>query len=418
MNRSIKRAALLLGVATTLVACGKAIWQSNFNVDGAYATYGHVGTLLSDGVSFLGGHTMLEIGGNHLRRGFIAKFDAKGKPEWHQVLDSGSSLVSIGVQGLLSDSEGNVYVTDTLWDEAEIRTLLSVSKLNSSGALLWSWQGETDTALSLKRDMRLGEDGNLYVKSGGSLHSLTAAGEFRFTENAQAAASNCMGWFHDGTYQHALEVVHHSNSLRIIDLNDNRSFDYAANCMGLSTIERTDIVNGDVYVFGRDASTQQLKAHVLRQSEHFRVSEGDIEGVLPVGSHFSQLSKYDGNGFCFASAEPGKLVTGFVDANLQVKWTNEHVVEGAPDKFNIGDVVTANNACYTQYVDTLADGKISSAVVVEDENTGITKAHLKKVDVVVMGIAVNGIHVLQSGYTGSYTTEVGMSAYLSKSVVK
>jgi hypothetical protein len=422
MNTFPKRTAMVLAATTALAACGKTLWESTFNVDDDFATYGNVGALGNDGASYLGGYTLLGDDQSSVRRGFVAKFDAKGKPVWHKVLDEDSSTTIFGVEGLLPDPEGNVYVANILWDQPATQMLLTVTKLASTGELLWSWNGPTDPELLLKRDISLGRDGHLYIKTGSVLHSLTTEGQHRFTESAQPNVTNCMGWFHGNDYQHAYEVVHQGNSIRIIDVNDasdNGEFDYAASCVAMNTIAYAEVVDGDVYVFGRDASGQQLKGHVLRQSEYFRANEGDVEGiVLPTTPQYIKWSKFSGGGFCIAYSASNSLYTSFVDANLQTKWTNEHTLQGAPLQFDISDVVNTNGKCYTQYIDTLQDGTVSSVVIAEEQATGKAKAELKKADAVVMDIDVSGQRVLQSGFTGSYTTAEGMSAYLSTSLIK
>lgn len=421
IKTSIRRSMILLVSASALVACSKLAWETTFSAENAYATHGTVSAVGINESSFLSGYTNADADGLVSRRGFVVKYDGKGNPEWNRVLEHEAGLVSLGVQALLPDAEGNVYVANTLLDEVNARFLLSVSKLDALGATLWNWQGESSGMLASTRDMYLGFDGNIYIRSGAVLHSLTPGGEFRFDLSAPVnpgSQQSCMGWYLDWVIdRNAFEVVNNPNNLRIVNFNTDAQLDVPKECLGFSEISQTEVVNGDVFVLGRLAN-QDLAFKVFRQSEDMMILDRSVVGILPVTGGNTLVSRHGQNGFCFASLdEQSRLSTGFIDTQLQVKWTNRRTLTGVPERTQLGDVVNANNACYVQYIESHANDKVSSVVVIENEDTGKQSAKINTDHVVVWDIAVGDRYLMQSGIKGSYTTEEGMAAYLSKAVV-
>lgn len=283
--------------------------------------------------------------------------------------------------------------------------------------------------------MYFGGDGNIYVRGtwigAGHLLSISPDGDFRWLE--PVAVSSGPGGDGDhgdlpefGTTQQNLTInadfdwVVASAGLRIIDRQANTLAEFTPEAMGLTTVTGAEILGNNLVVFGSSGNLQKVARLIRSTSSGFVIDDAkrlDLSTVLP-NVMMQTLSRFDDQGICFASRNTDlSLTTGYIDAELNLVWTNTRATLRHEFPVEIMSVVGAENACYTQYAESQADQQLASVVLIENVSTGQQKEMISVKDFAAHDLAVHGNDVYQTGITGPYSDTEGTAATLSKHVI-
>lgn len=138
-----------------LDSSGTVLWQRKYskNSDSVVATDL---VLDSSGNVYVCGYTNVSSG---RPSGYVIKYNNSGVLQWHTNLYSGDRTYAAGVA---VDSSGNVYVTGQAYDVSRADDIAFVSKLNSTGALQWSYK-YTDLYTTNSLGISADSSGNVYI---------------------------------------------------------------------------------------------------------------------------------------------------------------------------------------------------------------------------------------------------------------
>jgi len=92
----------------------------------------------------------------------LVQYDALGGEQW--IIDHGSSTDSsvTTIEGMCLDADGRIFAARTTWTPYRGYDGLSITKHDPKGVVVWEWRDMGTLNVSLN-DMRLGQDGTLYV---------------------------------------------------------------------------------------------------------------------------------------------------------------------------------------------------------------------------------------------------------------
>lgn len=447
MNRTVKSSLAVFLSVGALVACNKLQWMVKYQDQDPYYSFSRITTSDTQGNAFIGGYIDTRPDTGSERIAFVAKYDATGNLVWDKRFDaSNGSTPLTGVQALLADPQGNLYVSETRLSSSGLGLGLQVTKLNAAGEQQWQWYSDAFALYSWKMSLSLGADGNLYLRGGligaASLVSLTPEGELRWAlpvsdatsigdEAGDGSGGGLSDWPVRDLEQYspaAQSPVTHSTfdwtlagaGLRLVDLQGATLAEFSPQTLGLYDIRKVIIVADNVLVMG-DAANNRILARLIRhQSGGFAFDAEkslDVTGILH-GNEFEDniIAGHDDDpGFCFvARSDESHLTTGFVDAELQLVWSTAHETPHYEFPAVVMSVVGAGDACYTQYVESQDTQKLASVVLVENVHTGKQKERINVDQFAAYDLSVSGKNVFQAGITGPYSGVEGTAATLTK----
>ncbi len=434
MKKTTKISFAILLSAGVLVACNKPEWLVKYQDEDPYNSISYVTTVDAAGNSIIGGivDARPTVGGQ--RSAFVAKYNRAGQLLWDRRFEGNgdASVSTSGVRGLLSDAQGNVYVAEPRMPAGASNLGLLVTKFNAAGEQLWQFYDPEANLLSLKLSMYFDEAGNLYVRGGwayaGQIVSLSAAGAFRWRAPLYEGSGVGNGELtpfpgltplvQSTTNNAGFDWVKTESGLRIVDLQANPLAEFTLAALGIANLSKVEILGKNIVVIGVGADSNQLVAKLIRSTSAGFIFDDtkslDLSVVYPtLGRQF--MSSAGGRGICFAaSSSDSLLTTGYIDAELNLVWSNTHPTSTQGFMPEISSVVGAAQACYTQYVESQDVELIVTTVLIESVVDGSQQGPVSLEHFFATDLAVRGKEIFQTGMTGPYSGDEGTAATLSK----
>lgn len=424
MTAALKTSCAVLASAGVLVACAKLHWVVKYQDQDPYYSSGEAATFDAQGNAWLAGFIEPRDGAQEDRVSFIAKYDKNGKLLWDRRFSAPPGIYGRGVNRLLPDAQGNLYVVEMRYGGPDSHVGMLVTKLDPQGNEAWQWYGATEFVYPFRMLAEIRADGNLYVSGsypGGDLLALSQDGQLRWAKPIPVSDLN-----NDdrglSTYPGAtaapvggeITVRNLGTTLEIVNSSVELLGQFDSAELGLDVIAQAYSQTDSILVVG-SVSGQLAARRILATEESFVVA-GTSPLVLSPTYGFTSASA--AGGFCFASRAPGNVIrTGYVDASLQMRWQSANQVDPAVTEVDVSDVEASAERCHAQYYAYFPES-LTTTVIVQDIVSGSAFNPVVQEHFAPRDLAVQGNAIVQAGITGPYTEMEGTAATLVKHTVR
>lgn len=424
MTAGLKASCAVLATTGLLVACAKLHWVVKYQDQDLYYSSGEAAALDAQGNAFLAGFIEPRDDTPLDRVSFVAKYDKNGKLLWERRFNASPDEPVRGVNHLLADLQGNLYVVELRFGAAYASPGMLVTKLDNHGNEIWQWYGPTESVFSLGIHAEIRADGNLYISSsypGADLLALSQEGDLRWSKPfpIEEFANDDRGLSpYSGTTAAFVEgeitVRNLGVSLEVVNSSGEPLAQFDSAELGLDVISRAYPQIDAILVVG-SVSGQLAARRILKAGRSF---VPDTTEPLVLSPSYGLTSASPSGGFCFASRAPGNVIrTGYVDATLRMRWQSANQVVPAVTEVDVSGVEASAERCHAQYY-AYAPGSLTTTVLAQDIATGndfrsVAQEHFGPWD-----LAVQGNVILQAGITGPYTGTEGTAATLVKHTIR
>lgn len=420
-KKHLKSPLAALAIAGTLAGCVTLQWMVKYQDADKYYSTGNAAAIDSQGNAFMGGYVEPRGADINGRISFVAKYDPKGNMLWDYRFTDSLGVNLRGVNNLITDDAGNVYITEVRYVFRPYFTHVLVTKLDSSGNRVWQSQKEILAVIPNEIKTQIRPDGNVYISSilaSSDLVELSPAGDELWTINSAAPLPSHgeLGAFATGvdvasfSENNLASLRNLGTGLQLLGPTGEILATFQGPDLGLGEISQAFVQDGAAVVVGTSSNGWAAQKIVYTGSS-FVV---DSSNRITLGASQINASPSAAGGFCFLVKEAGKAVsTGYVDKNLTLKWKNTTQAEADIADVEAVDVEATDSRCYSEFY-TYKTNKATSIVLVNDIATGKARQSVTTPDFATNDLAVKDDIVVQAGITGPYTTEDGTAATLTR----